>query len=76
MTAFFQAPAVFEQLKQVVLPQLFAGKGPNDAIRSWVVGCATGEVAYALAILLLEYSDALDDPPSFRSLLRIPMKRP
>ena len=66
MTAFFQAPAVFEQLKQVVLPQLFAGKGPNDAIRSWVVGCATGEVAYALAILLLEYSDALDDPPQFQ----------
>ncbi|MFN8487118.1 MAG: CheR family methyltransferase [Caldilineaceae bacterium] len=66
MTSFFYDPAAFDQLKQLVLPQLFSNKGPDDAIRSWVVGCRNGEEAYSLAMLLLEYSEALDTPPHLR----------
>jgi two-component system, chemotaxis family, CheB/CheR fusion protein len=45
---------VFEFLKAGIIPQLFKGKDPNEPIRVWVPGCATGEEAYTIAILLLE----------------------
>jgi len=62
VTNFFRDPAVFARLEQVVIPQLFAGKGPSDQVRVWVAGCATGEEAYSLAILLLEQTSRLDPP--------------
>src|SRR5688572_30404496 len=40
--------------ERTVIPQLFTGKGAKDYVRVWSVGCATGEEAYSLAILLLE----------------------
>ncbi|MBR9977142.1 MAG: PAS domain-containing protein [Bacteroidetes bacterium] len=54
VTSFFRDPQVFEALARQVVPQLFRGKGPEDTIRVWSVGCATGEEAFSLAILLLE----------------------
>ena len=36
---------------------------PADTVRVWVPGCATGEEAYSLAILLREYLDMLPAPP-------------
>ena len=41
---FFRDPAAFSALEQQI-PALFAEKGPNDAVRVWVPGCATGEEA-------------------------------
>jgi two-component system CheB/CheR fusion protein len=38
----------------LVIPRLFVDKGAADTIRVWVPGCATGEEAYSIAILLLE----------------------
>ena len=54
MTRFFRDPEVFERLEKEEIPRLFGRKGPPDAIRMWSVGCATGEEAYSLAILLQE----------------------
>ncbi|GLC25122.1 GAF domain-containing protein [Roseisolibacter agri] len=54
VTSFFRDPEVFEALAAEVVPRLFDGKGPTDDVRVWSVGCATGEEAYSLAILLLE----------------------
>ncbi len=54
VTAFFRDVTAFERLAELVTPQLVAGKGAGDTIRVWVPGCATGEEAYSLAILLLE----------------------
>jgi two-component system CheB/CheR fusion protein len=62
VTNFFRDPAVFARLEQVVIPQLFTGKGPSDQVRVWVAGCATGEEAYSLAMLLLEQTSRLDPP--------------
>ncbi|MEZ5774619.1 MAG: CheR family methyltransferase [Hyphomicrobiaceae bacterium] len=36
------------------MPELFGRQGVDRVIRVWVAGCATGEEAYSLAILLLE----------------------
>ena len=54
VTMFFRDTTPFERLGALVIPRLFEGKGVADAIRVWVPGCATGEEAYSIAILLLE----------------------
>ncbi|REJ82684.1 MAG: GAF domain-containing protein [Planctomycetota bacterium] len=63
VTNFFRDPPVFETLQQDVIPRLFEGKDETDEIRIWSVGCATGEEAYSLAILLLEHIERLERPP-------------
>jgi two-component system, chemotaxis family, CheB/CheR fusion protein len=63
VTNFFRDPEVFNHLSQTVIPALFAGKRPDQSIRIWVAGCATGEEAYSLGILLLEYARQLNHPP-------------
>lgn len=55
VTQFFRDPQAFAALEQQVIPALFAGKGTSDAVRVWVPGCATGEEAYSIAILLSEH---------------------
>ncbi|HTV88833.1 MAG TPA: CheR family methyltransferase [Stellaceae bacterium] len=55
VTAFFRDREAFEALKQQVIPQLFEGKSSTDSVRVWIPGCATGEEAYSIAILLLEH---------------------
>ena len=54
VTNFFRDPEVYEALEQKVIPQLFDKKKADDELRVWSVGCATGEEAYSIAILLLE----------------------
>ena len=63
VTTFFRDADAFEAVKRVVVPRLFEGKGANDAVRVWVPGCATGEEAYSLAILLREHMDGLPVVP-------------
>jgi two-component system, chemotaxis family, CheB/CheR fusion protein len=56
VTRFFRNGEAFEVLENRILPDLFQ-KIPKDApLRVWVAGCATGEEAYSLAILLHELS--------------------
>lgn len=50
VTEMFRDPVFFQFLRSEVIPSL-----PNDSpIKIWVAGCATGEEAYSLAILLTE----------------------
>jgi len=63
VTNFFRDPEVFAELEETVIPSLFEGKTLEDELRVWSVGCATGEEAYSLAILLLEEAGRRDDPP-------------
>ena len=53
VTNFFRDREVYDILERDVVPQLFADKGPDEAVRVWSVGCATGEEAYSLAMLLI-----------------------
>jgi two-component system CheB/CheR fusion protein len=62
VTQFFRDPHEFEVLERE-LPRLFEGKGADDQLRVWVLGCATGEEAYSIAILLREHMATLDNPP-------------
>ncbi|MFN8485995.1 MAG: CheR family methyltransferase [Caldilineaceae bacterium] len=64
VTNFFRDPEAFASLEREVIPSLFQDKGPDDQVRVWVIGCATGEEAYSIGMLLLEYANQLDRPPS------------
>ncbi len=59
VTSFFRDKEAFETIQKEVIPALFRDKGRQDELRVWVPGCATGEEAYSLAILLLEYAETL-----------------
>ncbi|KAA0131449.1 PAS domain-containing protein [Gimesia chilikensis] len=54
VTSFFRDPETFAVLARDYLPQLFENRDADVPIRVWVPGCATGEEAYSLAILLYE----------------------
>ena len=54
VTTFFRDADAFEKLGQLVVPRLFEDKGAADTVRVWVPGCATGEEAYSIAMMLLE----------------------
>ena len=58
VTQFFRDQDAFESLRTTVFPALFTDLVPDDPIRVWVAGCATGEEVYSLAILLKESMDA------------------
>jgi two-component system, chemotaxis family, CheB/CheR fusion protein len=54
VTKFFRDPAAFEFLEKKVLPDIIAKKEHNESLKLWVIGCATGEEAYSIAILIQE----------------------
>ncbi|MFO1060349.1 MAG: CheR family methyltransferase [Dongiaceae bacterium] len=58
VTQFFRDPGAFEALDAQVIPKLFEGKTAEDQVRVWVPGCATGEEAYSIAMLLADYMAA------------------
>jgi two-component system, chemotaxis family, CheB/CheR fusion protein len=54
VTGFFRDPEAFEAFTNTAFPYLMQHKVPGDSIRVWIMGCATGEEVYSLAICLLE----------------------
>ena len=62
VTHFFRDRDAFAGM-EAHIAQLFAGKKSEDEIRVWVAGCATGEEAYSIAMLLCEHANRLDNPP-------------
>jgi len=67
VTAFFRDPDAWEFISAEVIPRILAERGPDDPIRIWSAGCASGQEAYTLAMLLAE---ALG-PDAFRQRVKI-----
>ena len=63
VTNFFRDSEAFDALKEQVLLRIMKGKTAGDQIRVWTVGCATGEEAYSIAIMLAEIALGMPDPP-------------
>jgi len=57
VTSFFRDPEAFAVLKDEILPPLLAGKPDDYVFRVWIAGCASGEEAYSIAIVLRELMD-------------------
>ena len=60
VTEFFRDEKAFQYLEATVIPELFAALAPDQDMRAWSAGCATGEEAYSLAILLAEKARELN----------------
>jgi len=54
VTSFFRDKAVWEKLRESVLPDLINELPNGHLLRAWVTGCSTGEEAYSLAIVFKE----------------------
>ena len=54
VTSFFRDPAAFKLLEDEIIPAILEEMENGDEFRAWVAGCATGEEAYSLAILIHE----------------------
>lgn len=56
VSQFFRNPSMFEKLRTDVIPSLYQHSAKNGGhLRVWSLGCAGGEEAYSLAILLREH---------------------
>lgn len=57
VTEFFRDADVFEDIARDVLPGIVerARGGSGSSLRVWSAGCSTGEEAYSLAIVILDY---------------------
>ncbi len=66
VTRFFRDPDAFDRLGAEILPSLVDRVREGDEFRAWTPGCATGEEAYSIAMLLIE---------AFRKRGRVPIFR-
>lgn len=69
VTSFFRDAAVWEQVKNEVLPALRANHPDGALLRAWVPGCSTGEEAYSLAMLFREALDATPSAQRYKLLI-------
>jgi two-component system CheB/CheR fusion protein len=67
VTAFLRDPEAWDFIRDDVIPRLLADHEPDAPIRVWSAGCASGQEAYTLAMLL---ADALG-PDVFRERVKI-----
>jgi two-component system CheB/CheR fusion protein len=67
VTGFFRDPEAWEYLRLDVLAPLIGQKPTSAPIRVWSAGCASGEEAYTLAIILAE----MLGPDEFRRRVKI-----
>jgi len=67
VTAFFRDPDSWDYIASDVIPRILAERGPDDPVRVWSAGCASGQEAYTLAMLLAETLG----PEAFRQRVKI-----
>lgn len=65
VTSFFRDKKAFQHLRSI-LKKLIEEKDRGEAIRIWSAGCATGEEAYSVALLLAELQHDLSRPVEIR----------
>src|SRR5207237_9995566 len=69
VTAFFREPEAFVVLTEQVIPDLIRRADGDHAIRVWCCGCATGEEAYSLSIVVIVRVTAVQRGPDYQLLV-------
>ena len=65
VTDFFRDLAVWEKLKETILPDIITKLEPGSILRAWIPGCSTGEEAYSLAIVFKEALEKINPHGGF-----------
>lgn len=65
VTSFFRDPAVWEHLRDKIIPNYLLNHPQGGALRAWTVGCSTGEEAYSLAIVFKEALERVKPSQNF-----------
>jgi len=55
VTRFFRDKEFFDEIKNTLIPKIFKDLKEEDVCRIWVVACSTGEEAYTIGMLVMEY---------------------
>ena len=63
VTNFFRDRKAFNSLEKNVVTPLLEDRPAERPLRVWVAGCATGEEAYSIAIMVVERTSATGAPP-------------
>ena len=67
VTGFYRDPPAWHAVRTIALPAILREKSPDAPIRAWSAGCATGEEAYTIAMVLAEELG----PKEFRTRVKI-----
>jgi len=67
VTSFFRDSQAWDALAEEIIPRIVGGKRPEEPIRIWSAGCASGGEAYTLAMIFAEALGA----SSFRDRVKI-----
>lgn len=66
VTSFFRDGEVFDIIDEKILPVLASTMSEKRQLRIWVPGCASGEEAYSLAILISEFAKTRGMTPNLK----------
>ncbi|WP_420460812.1 chemotaxis protein CheB [Neolewinella sp.] len=55
VTRFFRDAEAFDQLRDLIIPELFKQLPEHQDLRIWVPSCSTGEEVYSIAMLVEDY---------------------
>lgn len=66
VTKFFRDKEAFEVLSKTIVPQILSNLPVGEELRVWASGCATGEEAYSIAIIISENLSTLGRPVDVR----------
>ncbi len=66
VTRFFRDPEAFAVLRDQLIPHIVDQLAPDEEVRVWTPGCATGEEPYSIAILFLEEFARRARPPALK----------
>ena len=66
VTNFFRDREAFDTIERDIMPILFRDRKASDEVRAWVAGCATGEEAYSLAMLMADQAALVAHPPNYQ----------
>ena len=62
VTQFFRDPDAFDLLRESIVPKLIEQAKDDEEFRAWICGCATGEEAYSIAMII---DDCMRDADSY-----------
>jgi hypothetical protein len=65
VTSFFRNSEAWEKLKTEIIPKILQNRTSSRTLRAWVIGCATGEEAYSLAIVFKEALEEIKSAHNF-----------